>query len=283
MKKYTTLLIDLDDTLIDKDQSIYHAYREIMKMEILDLDYNQKEAEAFLKFDTNYWKEHEKNGWIVPEKYRTSKAQEVYYLRTERFIRFFEEILKITSREYPLTRENAALINETYMQALGNSASAIDGAKDFLSHIPKGTFVVVATNGAQKAAEKRLELAGLKPYINQVVSSEVLGVSKPSPDFFRKLFQKYPQIKPEETLMVGDDLSTDIKGAKVSGIDSCWFNRHQELPESKEYTYVVKDLRDVLYAFQFSNQYEGGNALKELNKFEENLSSAKMKIKHRNF
>lgn len=273
------MLIDLDGTLIDKDSAIYYAYGEIMKMEMIDLDYRQKEADAFLKFDTNYWKEQEKQGWIVPEAYQGSKEEEVYYLRTERFIRFFEEVLKITSKEHPLTRENAALINDTYMQALGNSATAIDGAKDFLSHIPKGTFVVVATNGAQKAAERRLERSGLKPYIDQVISSEVLGVSKPSKEFFSKLFQKYPQIKPEETLMIGDDLSTDIKGANASGIDSCWFNCYQEVPEIKEYTYVVKDLRDILYAFQFSDQYEGGNALKELNLFEQHLNQAKRKIK----
>lgn len=277
MKKYTTLLIDLDDTLIDKNSSIYYAYGEIMKMDMIDLEYKQKEAEAFLEFDTNYWKEHEKGGWIVPKEYQGSK--EVYYLRTERFIRYFEEVLKITSKDHPLTRENAALINETYMNALGNYAVALDGAKSFLSHIPRGTFVVVATNGAQASAEHRLELAGLSPYIDQVVSSEILGASKPSTIFFQNLFKKFPKIKLEETLIVGDDLTTDIKGALLSGIDSCWFNPHGKITDHKEYTYTVKSLLDVLYAFQFSDQYEGGNALKELNLFEQNLYQTKRKIK----
>ncbi len=277
MKTYKTLLIDLDDTLIDKNSSIYHAYGEIMKMEILDLEYNQKEAEAFLEFDTKYWSEDKE----IPEEYQGSIEDKVYYLRTERFIRFFEEVLKLTSKEYPLTRDNAALINETYMEALGNSAVALDGAKELLQHVPKETFVVVATNGAQAAAEQRLELAGLKPYIDQVVSSEVLGASKPSVQFFQNLFKKFPRIKPEETLMVGDDLTTDIKGASLSGIDSCWFNPQGQIAKKKTYTYVVKHLPDVLYAFQFSDQYEGGNALKELNQFEQDLYQAKRKIKQR--
>lgn len=47
--------------------------------------------------------------------------------------------------------------------------------------------------------------------------------------------------------MIGDSLSSDIKGAKNIGIDSCWYN-----PKSKQNmtlinpTYEINDLRDVL-------------------------------------
>lgn len=283
MKKYTTLFIDLDDTLIDKNASIYYAYKEMMALDIIDLPYNQKEAEAFLKFDTNYWREQEKNGWIVPAGYQTTKEQEVYYLRTERFIRFFEEVLKITTHEYPLTRENAAIINEKYMEALGNYALPVEGAKTFLKKIPKNVFVIVSTNGGQQAAEKRLELAGLKSYVDQVVSSEKVGCSKPSRKFFETILEKYPHINSNEILVIGDDLTTDIKGAQKMGFDSCWFNYKKEFySELPENVYEVENLEDILYAFLPSEEYPNHHGLKEISEFSKKLQQSKVKkINHR--
>lgn len=278
LKKYTTLLVDLDDTLVDKNSSIYYAYHELMKMDILDLPYNQKEAEAFAKFDSNYWKEHEKNGWMVPKEYQTSKEEEVYYLRTERFIRYFEEVLKLTSKAHPLARQHAAEMNEVYMKALGEYAEAIPGAKDLLSALPRGVQVIVATNGGQQAAENRLKLAGLEKYVDKVISSEALGYSKPAKEFFECLFKKNPQIIPAETLMLGDDLTTDIMGANNVGIDSCWFNyTGKAYPSKATYTYFVENLEDVVLAFDFSEQYQKGNALAELNDFSRQIQ----KTKHR--
>lgn len=273
MKKYKTLIIDLDDTLVSKSASIFYAYKELMNMEILDLPYDQKEAEKFLEFDTNFWKEHERNGWQVPPEFCSSKEDRVYYLRTERFIRYFDDVLKITSN---LPRAIAAEMNEVYMNALGKYAEEVPDAENFLKKLPKDTFVIVATNGGQEAAKNRLKMVGLDSYINLVVSSELIGYSKPSREFFDYIFRTNPQLKKEETLVVGDDLITDIRGAKNYGLDSCWFNYENiEVPEVQEFTYNADWIEEILMAFNFGEEYYGGNALKDYNHFRDSVKKLK--------
>jgi len=53
MKKYETLIFDLDDTLIDNKKAIKYAFSTVLK--VLELKYNEKLSESWLKFDRAYW------------------------------------------------------------------------------------------------------------------------------------------------------------------------------------------------------------------------------------
>lgn len=63
----------------------------------------------------------------------------------------------------------------------------------------------------------RLDLGPYVAAIEYATGKRADVVGKPSPGFFRGLLNRY-QVKPENTLMVGDDIETDIKGAQRLGI-----------------------------------------------------------------
>ncbi len=103
----------------------------------------------------------------------------------------------------------------------------------------------IITNGFEEVQMLKLNNCGLRPFFTEVVTSEMAAARKPDPQVFHLAFAK-SGAKPAESLMIGDDLRTDIEGARGVGMDQVYFN-----PDSKgheeEITYEIRDLRELLY------------------------------------
>lgn len=85
-----------------------------------------------------------------------------------------------------------------------------------------------------------------RDYFDTIILSEDAGVNKPSPFYF-DFALKMSGAHRESTLMIGDNLNTDIQGALSAGIDALLFNRWQvNLSESTVApTFVVETLADI--------------------------------------
>ena len=77
--------------------------------------------------------------------------------------------------------------------------------------------------------------------------SEELGAEKPSPAFFERVFAALPDIRKEDMLIVGDSLTSDMKGGIAAGISTCWYNP-QSLPRPADMAvdHEITDLHEVL-------------------------------------
>ena len=64
MSKYKTLIFDLDDTLIDNNQSIKYAFT-IMISE-LGIEFRDELFLKWKRFDTAYWHTWESGNMIIP-------------------------------------------------------------------------------------------------------------------------------------------------------------------------------------------------------------------------
>lgn len=103
------------------------------------------------------------------------------------------------------------------------------------------------TNGTKIAQDKKLERSGLDKLLDPIFISEVVGAEKPSPAFFAPVFAAFPGIKPEEMLIVGDSLTSDIRGGVNAGIQTCWYNPHgHAAPPELRIDYTVSDIAEVL-------------------------------------
>ena len=51
-----------------------------------------------------------------------------------------------------------------------------------------------------------------------------MGAYKPSPAVFHACFAAIPDFDAAEAMMVGDSLTSDIRGARNVGLRSCWYN-----------------------------------------------------------
>ncbi len=104
----------------------------------------------------------------------------------------------------------------------------------------------MCSNGFHEVQYKKLAACGLRPYFDTIILSEDAGANKPSPLYFDYAFKMSGACR-QSTLMIGDNLQTDIQGAMSAGMDTLLFNRWQVRLEESDITptYVVDTLTDI--------------------------------------
>ncbi|BAD84875.1 hydrolase, HAD superfamily [Thermococcus kodakarensis KOD1] len=123
----------------------------------------------------------------------------------------------------------------------------------------EGYKVAVVTDGDPiKQWEKILRLE-LDEYFDDVFISDYLGVKKPHPKIFLKALRKL-DVKPEEAVMVGDRLYSDIYGAKNVGMTTVWFRYGKYRDREMEYVeyadFTIERLEDLLKIIRGLNNEE---------------------------
>ena len=232
MSKYKTLIFDLDDTLINNNESIKYAFNIVINK--LKLEYSDELFLKWKKFDNEYWHAWESGNMIIPNYIKTLEDK-ITYLRATRFILYFKKI--------GLDFNSAVSLNELYCNMLGVNIKEIENASKLLQSLYNNHEIVIATNGPKEAAINKLEKANLKSYISALVCSEEVGFSKPMTEFFNFLYNITQNKDKSKMLLIGDSLTTDILGGMNNGIDTCWFNpNNKELPKEHHPTMTINKL-----------------------------------------
>ena len=236
MPKYNAILFDLDDTLIDNDESTRYAIFDIYKK--LGIPCNDDSFLRWKQFDIDYWFDWE-NGTVVIPKWADTQHLKIDYLRANRFVKFFEE--------FGISYEDAVKINNYYISLLPKNIVPIEGASDLLEQLSNQYEIIISTNGPKDAAYKKVKAANLQHYINRIVASGECGFSKPMPGFFKYTISKMETKDRSRMLIIGDSLKTDILGGIYNGIDTCWFNpNHRENTLGIEPKYEIDKLKHLI-------------------------------------
>ncbi len=111
-----------------------------------------------------------------------------------------------------------------YEEALALGHDFLPGAREAVGALSRKYRLFLASNGTASVQHGRMTGAGLYPYFEQVFVSQQIGVPKPDPAFFRACFDRIPGFRREEAMMVGDSLTSDMRGANNAGISACWVN-----------------------------------------------------------
>jgi HAD superfamily hydrolase (TIGR01509 family) len=107
--------------------------------------------------------------------------------------------------------------------------------------------LALITNGLKQVQRSRLAQSSIGKYFEVVLISDELGVAKPHPDIFTVAFKAMGNPEKEHVLIIGDSLSSDIKGGSDYGIDTCWFNPHGKQPDAGiKITYEIQSLPQIL-------------------------------------
>ena len=130
---------------------------------------------------------------------------------------------EILFRELGLVRDPAETCRR-YEGHLAEGHIFLPGAPELLAALAPRYKLHLASNGASAVQRQRLESAGILPYFQNVFISEEMGADKPKPEFFHRCFAAIPGFDPAKALMVGDSLTSDIRGGRNAGIRTCWFN-----------------------------------------------------------
>ncbi len=89
-----------------------------------------------------------------------------------------------------------------------------------MSHV---ATLALVTNGIGEVQRARIARTGIGPFFDAIVISGEVGTSKPGAAIFDLTFAELGNPERETTLMIGDNLSSDIVGGIDYGIDTCWY------------------------------------------------------------
>lgn len=234
--KYTTIIFDLDDTLIDNIENIKYSFKTVL--EYMNKIYSEEEFIKFYEIDKHFWSDHQKNKIIVPEEYLGNIETKRMWLRSQRFIIYFNEEINL---------DIASKISDIYTHNLKEKVVAIENSYMILSYLNRKYNIVVATNGPKEAAIEKLKKSNLIDFVSLVFTAEDIGFMKPKREFFEGLIRKMNYYETDKMLFVGDSIFSDIKGANEFNIDSCFFNINNEDIDRLEYKpkYIIHGLNEL--------------------------------------
>lgn len=224
MKKYELILIDADDTLFDYGKGEETAFEKSCLS--FGIDYEKEiHLELYKKINSKIWKDFEDKK-ITADK-----------LKTERFERFFTELsLKISAKEF----------SDSYLSNLGQADFLLEGAEELSEYLFNNFKLVLVTNGLSKVQRSRIGKSVIARYYENLIISEEVGSPKPENGIFQKCMEIAGHFDKETTLIIGDNLNSDIKGGIDFGIDSCWFNLHNKTGTNEiTPTYEISSLQEV--------------------------------------
>lgn len=188
---------------------------------------------------------------------RYSLINRGYWERLERGELTREQVLVGRFREFfekeGLDVSVAPDFNEAYQSSLGDTIVYRDDSYKIIESLRGKVKQYVVSNGTVVAQEKKLRLSGLGELMDGVFLSEDLGVEKPNKAFFDKVFDSIGDIDREEVMIVGDSLTSDIRGGNNAGISTCWYNPGQAPQiDGVHVDYEITDLHEV-YEILYQN------------------------------
>ena len=121
-------------------------------------------------------------------------------------------------------RADQAACARAYEHNLSQGHYFLPGAEEAVDRLSKKYRLFLASNGTASVQKGRMTSANLYRFFEEVFVSQEIGHNKPSPEYFEAAFSRIPGFDKSRCLMVGDSLTSDIRGGANAGIKTCWVN-----------------------------------------------------------
>ena len=221
--RYTTILFDADNTLLDFSRAERAALSDTLVA--FGVMPNEAKVRHYSAVNDSMWKKLER-GEI------TKSA-----LRVARF--------EVFCRDCGLDI-NVPAMAATYTERLAEKAFLMPGALETCRALAGQCDLYVITNGLKTVQEKRFAATPLAPLFKGSFISEAMGAEKPDPAYFAAVARAVPGFCAEKTLVVGDSLTSDMAGGLAAGLDVCWFNPQHLDGKGLPLTYSIDRLEDLV-------------------------------------
>ena len=223
MSRYEYLLFDADNTLFDFEAANHNAFAKTC--EYCGLTYTEELYEFYESINRPLWHQLDR-GEVTKE-----------FLVVERFRRFLAAM--------GIERDPAEC-NRIQLAGLGSSTALLPHALEVVQTLSRTHKLYIVTNAVASVQRARLAASAIAPYITAAFISEEAGAAKPSRAYFDYVFARIDGITADNCLVIGDSLSSDIKGANNAGLPACWYNlKNDPRPDDVTIDYEIRDLREL--------------------------------------
>lgn len=195
------LLIDLDNTILDFNTAERRALG--LALGSLGVPCGDAVYERYHAINNRHWEMLE-NGLLT---------------RPEVLVKRFEALYGELGVEADAVETQAR-----YEANLSVGHWFVPGAQALLDELYGRYRLFICSNGVGFVQDGRIASAGIGAYFEDIFISERVGGNKPERAFFEACFARIPAFSRARTLILGDSLSSDIRGGVNAGIRTCWFN-----------------------------------------------------------
>lgn len=149
-------------------------------------------------------------------------------------------LLDFKIADEPLARK----LSESFLDILPGQKNVFPHTFEILAYLQQKNYQLhLITNGFEKTQWRKLNNSGLNKYFTKVITSEASNSIKPNKEIFDFALQS-AGANYKESIMIGDNLETDIKGALNAGLDAVFVN-HVNAVVTFNPTYTVTHLQQL--------------------------------------
>ena len=199
--KQPVVLLDLDNTILDFNTAERVALGRALGE--LGLPVSDEIAALYNLINIRHWE----------------MLEDGILTRDEVLVKRFEALYREAGLEADAFRTQAL-----YESLLSEGHWFLPGAEALLETLKGRCRMFLCSNGTASVQEGRIASAGIGPYFEQIFVSEHMGANKPEKRYFDLCFAQIPDFDRERCVMLGDSLTSDIRGGINAGVKTCWFN-----------------------------------------------------------
>ena len=226
-KSYKCIFFDLDHTLWDyesnSEESLLELY-QLYKLETLGAVPFPAFYQNFVRINNHIWDQYD----------RGEIGREV--IRNDRFNRVFQQS---GVNNYDLSLAFSA----DYIRESPKKSKLVPHAKEVLDYLKPRYPLFIITNGFEEIQGTKLQASGITHYFESVVTSARAGHKKPAKEIFEFALNQNG-FRAEDTIMIGDNLLTDIAGARNASIDHVFFNPNK-LEHNTTVDFEIHSLKEL--------------------------------------
>ncbi|QDP42009.1 HAD family hydrolase [Radiobacillus deserti] len=249
------VFLDLDDTLLWDKKSVQVAFHKTCTLaeERLGIDAKQLEsavrAEAIKLYQSYSFYPFTKKIGINPFEglWGTFEDQKDEFITMNKIIPQYQQDawingLRALGIDNPYFGKELA---KTFPKMRKASPFLYEDSLDVLDKLQADYRLLLVTNGSPQLQKTKLTITPeLAPYFEHILISGDFGIGKPDPSIFKHALELV-SLSPDEVIMVGDNLLTDILGASKSQIKSVWINREENELHTVAPTYQIHSLSEL--------------------------------------
>lgn len=220
--RYTHILFDADNTLFDFDETARRALLQLF--DSLSVEPTDENFALFHRINQSWW-------------VRIEKGEVTYdQLIAGRMLDFF------AAANLP---GDAIAASQRMVDYLSQHSIVLDGAEELLRALAPHCRLFIITNGLSRVQHSRFDPSPLRQYVERLYISGEIGAMKPSREYFDHVLADIGEVDRRKILVVGDSLSSDMRGGINAELDTCWYNPLNKSAGDLSPTYTVSSLAEV--------------------------------------
>lgn len=251
------LMFDLDDTLLWDERSVEEAFQATCKEAAKHYKLDPHELEAAVRNEArSIYQSFETFAFTQNIGINPFEALWAHFNdeHQEAFKVLKELVPHYRSQSWTAGLSSLGIKDEALGKKLGELFPAerrarplvYDETFEVLDRLKGKVKLLLLTNGSPELQQEKLKgVPRLAPYFDFIVVSGAFGQGKPAPAIFEHCMELLT-IQANEGIMVGDKLSTDIKGALSVHMKSVWINRRNLISSDGIIPdYEIKNLNEL--------------------------------------